>query len=480
MKPFTVEDFIRKATEVHKGKYIYTLVKYINNKTDVCIICPEHGEFWQRPSNHLNGRGCPKCGIINNVNALKSTECFIEQSNVVHGNRYKYHNTEYKNNYTKICITCPIHGDFWQMPYVHLRGSGCPKCGRNASIKTQKREQTEYIQKCNIVHKYKYTYHKTKYINAKSKICITCPIHGDFWQLADNHLCGHGCPLCGNIMSTKEAEIYEFCKTIDKDTELRNREILSNKEIDVYCPSEKIGIEYDGLYWHSEQFKEDPVYCHLNKSDLADKKGVKLIHLFEDEWIKHSDVVKSRLRKMLKAKDVVKINADDCVLKKVQYKEANDFLKSNDIQNKCKAKYYFGLFFRNNLVLIMSIGYNSKKDIYTILNLCEALNISVINGTHKLLSYFINSLNPSKVIAYADKRWCESKEYLSLGFTYVETLSPDYYYVIGNNRENKSKYTKNKLIENSFDKNKTVHQIMMERGIYRIYDCGKDKFEMLL
>ena len=124
MKPFTVEDFIRKATEVHKGKYIYTLVKYINNKTDVCIICPEHGEFWQRPSNHLNGRGCPKCGIINNVNALKSTECFIEQSNVVHGNRYKYHNTEYKNNYTKICITCPIHGDFWQMSYVHLRGSG--------------------------------------------------------------------------------------------------------------------------------------------------------------------------------------------------------------------------------------------------------------------------------------------------------------------------------------------------------------------
>ena len=183
---------------------------------------------------------------------------------------------------------------------------------------------------------------------------------------------------------------------------------------------------------------------------------------------------------MLKAKDVVKINADDCVLKKVQYKEANDFLKSNDMQDTCKAKYHFGLFFKDNLVLLMSIGYSSKKDVYTILNRCEALNISVINGTHKLLSYFIKSLNPSKVIAYADKRWRESKEYLSLGFTYVETLSPDYYYVIGNKRENKSKYTKKKLIENSFDKNKTIHQIMMEQGIYRIYDCGKDKFEMLL
>lgn len=96
-------------------------------------------------------------------------------------------------------------------------------------------------------------------------------------------------------------------------------------------------IEFNGLYWHSEHFKEDPINCHLNKSNLAKKKGIRLIHIFEDEWIEQTDIVKSFLNKILCSKDIITINAEDCSIKEVQYKEATDFLKLNDLQGECKS-----------------------------------------------------------------------------------------------------------------------------------------------
>lgn len=407
-----------------------------------------------------------------------TTEYFIERASDVHKGKYKYDEVAYKNNYTKVRITCPNHGIFLQSPVKHLQGQGCPKCGRELSNSKQTRIQDEFIKKCNEIHNYKYLYDKAIYINAKSKICITCPTHGDFWQIADNHLCGHGCPLCGNIMSIKENDIYDFCKLIDEGTELRNREILGSKEIDIYCPSTKVGIEFNGLYWHSEHFKEDTIYCHLNKSNLAKEKGVKLIQIFEDEWIEHSGIVKSMIRKMLQSKDVTIINANDCNIREVQSEEASTFLELNHLQGNCKAKYYFGLYFKNTLVSLIAIGYSSKKGDYTILRLCEALNTFVIEGFNKLLSFFTQQLKPKNIIAYADKRYCEGELYEALGFSFVKTLQPDYYYVVDHSRESKSNYTKEKLIEQGFDKDKTEHQIMLERGIYRIYDCGKDLYEI--
>lgn len=300
----------------------------------------------------------------------------------------------------------------------------------------------------------------------------------EFWQIADNHLCGHCCPLCGNIMSNKENEIYEFCKLIDKDSELRSRGILGNKEIDIYCPSIKVGIEFNGLYWHSEHFKEDPIYCHLNKTNIAKEKGIKLIQIFEDEWIEHSDIVKSLIRKILQSKDVTVINANDCSISEVQNKEASAFLELNNLQGKCKAKYYYGLYFNDMIVSLIAISYSSKKGNYIIPRLCETLNIFVIDGFIKLLSYVIRLLKPKNIVAYADKRYCEEELYETLGFSYVKTMQPDYYYVIDHSRESKTNYTKKKLVEQGFDNDKTEHQIMLERGIYRIYDCGKDLYEL--
>ena len=124
----TTKDFIEKARKVHGNKYDYNKVEYINNHTKVCIICPIHGEFWQKPNSHVDDKnGCPKC--IKNYKSNSGD--FIEKARKIHGDKYDYSKVEYKNAITKVCIICPKHGEFWQKPNDHLSGYGCAKCNQS-------------------------------------------------------------------------------------------------------------------------------------------------------------------------------------------------------------------------------------------------------------------------------------------------------------------------------------------------------------
>ena len=121
----TVEEFIKKATEIHNGKYDYSRVKYVNNRTKVEIVCPEHGVFTQRPDKHiLRGQGCPYCS----GNAKRTTESFVKDAKKVHNDKYDYSKVIYSGIHNLVCIVCPIHGEFYQAPNDHLRGQGCPHC----------------------------------------------------------------------------------------------------------------------------------------------------------------------------------------------------------------------------------------------------------------------------------------------------------------------------------------------------------------
>ena len=127
------EKFIKKANIIHNNKYDYSKVVYVNNKTPVVIICPEHGEFTQRPDNHLHGAGCFRCGVeLRGINQRLSTENFITRAKEIHNNKYTYNKTIYYKTDEKVVITCPIHGDFLQTPNIHLGGCGCPKCKSEA------------------------------------------------------------------------------------------------------------------------------------------------------------------------------------------------------------------------------------------------------------------------------------------------------------------------------------------------------------
>ena len=130
-KALTNKDFIEKCSKIHNNKYDYSHVKYKNTRTKIHIICPIHGDFYQKADTHLHGHGCPKCGHETTLSFRKSnTIDFIQKAKKIHGDKYDYSKVKYINSKTKVCITCPIHGDFFMKPNDHLsRKYGCHKCG---------------------------------------------------------------------------------------------------------------------------------------------------------------------------------------------------------------------------------------------------------------------------------------------------------------------------------------------------------------
>ena len=119
-----------------------------------------------------------------------------------------------------------------------------------------------------------------------------------------------------------------------------------------------------------------------------------------------------------------------------------------------------------------SLGSKSEEECYELLRFCNKLNTTVIGGASKLLKHFVKVHNPNEIISYCDRRWSQGDLYEKLGFKFDHVSQPNYYYVIKGKRENRFKYRKSELVKQGFDKNKTEHEIMLERGIYRIYDCG--------
>ena len=145
---YTTAEFIAKAKQVHGNKYDYSRVHYVDSVTPVSIICPEHGEFKQRPALHLTGTGCPSCGYNKVRSVLSDTlEVFLEKAWKVHGDKYDYSLVEYQGSEKKIRIVCPEHGEFLQTPNMHLRGRRCPTCGKNISSEKEKKGLTSSFSK---------------------------------------------------------------------------------------------------------------------------------------------------------------------------------------------------------------------------------------------------------------------------------------------------------------------------------------------
>lgn len=194
-KKLTTEEFIKRAREVHGDKYDYSKVEYKKANEKVEIICPIHGSFFQSPSKHLSGSGCPYCA----GNVKLTTEEFVRRAKKIHNNEYDYSEVVYINSKTKIKIKCKkCNRWFKQLPLVHLNGSGCPFCFGDKIKRKFKKSTDDFIKEARKVHGDKYDYSLVDYKNNKTKVKIICPIHGIFEQRPLNHLKGCGCPKCAN------------------------------------------------------------------------------------------------------------------------------------------------------------------------------------------------------------------------------------------------------------------------------------------
>lgn len=243
VKRKTLNEVIQHFKKIHGNKYDYSKVEYKNNKTKVCIICPIHGEFWQTPLNHMQYHGCPKCA---KSGVKPSEEEFIKRCKKIHNNKYDYSKVEYKNSHLKICITCKKHGDFFQFPYDHLNGCGCPKCANDIKGKYQNGNTEKFIEESKKINNNYYDYSKVEYVNNRIKVCIICPVHGEFWQTPKNHLKKNGCPKCNQSKLEKQIENVLQKNNIDYIYQYKPK-WLGKQSLDFFIPTLNTAIECQGI-----------------------------------------------------------------------------------------------------------------------------------------------------------------------------------------------------------------------------------------
>lgn len=286
----STEQFIKKAMAVHGNKYDYSKVEYKDSKTKVCIICPEHGEFWQTPRNHLVGKGCFNC--FGKKKLLNSE--FIEKARQVHGDKYDYSKVKYKNANTKVCIICPEHGEFWQTPSKHIRGRGCEICGGSKKKTTQ-----QFVNEAKELNN-KFDYSKVDYINAYTPICIICPEHGEFYKKPHDFLSGKiNCPKCK--ISKGENKIREYLDSnhINYIYNKHSLTFLDKLKPDFYLPDYNLVIEYDGeqhfkpiKFGNYSDVKAENIFEKTKQNDelknkLCEENNVKVLRI---SYIEYNDI----------------------------------------------------------------------------------------------------------------------------------------------------------------------------------------------
>lgn len=472
------KEVLERFVKIHNGKYRYDKFIYTTMFTKSIITCPKHGDFEQKPIKHISGEGCPLCGYENNSESFrKSFDVFLSEARAKFKDKFQYDSSTYLNMHTKMRIICPTHGELWMTPLSHIKSkTGCEMCSYDTVKSSTTITTDEFIERSRVIHKGKYDYSKTKYYRSKSPVEIICPKHGSFFQLPNFHLMGSGCPKCVSPISKWENELYEYIISLGILCEQSNRTVLNGSEIDILLSDYNIGIECDGLRWHNEQYRDKDY--HLNKTIECADKGIRLIHVFEDEWINKKDIIKSMLSNILH-KTENRIYARECTIKKVNANDRAQFLNENHIQGDVNSKFNYGLYYKDELVSIMTFGHNrinlggkAEENKYELIRFCNKIRTNVVGAASKLFKEFLKDKVPNEIVSYSDRRWSLGNLYTVLGFKHHHNSKPNYFYVVNQKRENRFKYRKDLLVKDGFDKNKTEHQIMLDRKIYRIYDCG--------
>ena len=479
------DEFVEKAKSVHGDIYDYSLVNYTNTKTKVEIICPLHGSFFQLPYNHLSGKGCKECGYaIGNEKSSLSKDEFIEKANEVHNNLYDYSKVEYKNYKTKVEIICKDHGSFFQTPNNHLSGKGCKECGMKSTIdfiqENFASNTEDFIEKARQVHGYEYDYSLVDYKNNSMQVEIICKEHGKFFQTPKNHLRGKGCKICGIYKasyftgtSKLEEDFVLFIKSFyvgEVITSVRDK--IPPMELDIFLPDLNLGIEINGGYWHSEKFK-DKNY-HLHKYNLCKSKNIRLVSIWEWEYLKDKDKIENFIKNLILEKK--KLFARKLKIKEVSIKEQREFLENNHLQGYVPCTFAFGLYLADELIQLMTLRIKSKKDkLFEIGRLATKTGFTVVGGSKRLFKHLLSLVDFETIISYNNMDKFTGDTYESLGMTYESTSIP---YGWIRNLEYLSRYAtqKSKLIRQGFDKNLSESEIMRSEGFEKIYFTGVSKF----
>lgn len=331
-----------------------------------------------------------------------------------------------------------------------------------------------------------------KYISDILKIkCLKC--NEIYENRFTNLILGYGkCPKCfpkNKHVSDNEKEILTYVKEIcGQNTEvigsymglIKNPKTGKNLELDIFVPDKKFAIEFNGLYWHSDAVLKNPESYHLNKFIECKKLGIRLIQIFEDEWINKKEIILSMIKHKLLENNSEKIYARKCIIKEISTSDKNSFLDENHIQGKDYSKIKLGSFYNDELVAVMTFSNGNisrggnPKDLtkWELSRFCTKNKYIVTGIASKLLSYFKNNFEWREIYSYADLRFSDGNVYRKLGFEVEKQNEPSYFYVKGMKRIHR--FNLRKL---SFEPKEVPEKVLRyNQGYLRVWDCGNLKF----
>lgn len=327
---------------------------------------------------------------------------------------------------------------------------------------------------------------------AQTYIC-ECPIHGNF-QIPSSVYYDRKrfnstlCTICAPVGSHYVGLEIKIKSILDKYgiryEPHSNRKLLDGKEIDIFCPEHNIGIECNGVYWHSSKCKE-PKY-HFDKYIRCKEQNIQLLQLWEDWIITKFDIVES----LIMSKFGIykhRVGARSCQVRTVTNHELNTVLQYH-IQGTVKSSVKLGLFYGGELISVMCFGkirgkifnHVGTRDEYELLRYCCLPGWQIIGGASKLLSHFIKHAHPTKIVSFSSNDISNGSLYKKLGFQKIKETYGNYWYVSRNSlvRYHRYNFRKTELIKKGYDANKTESQIMDDLPYHKIYDSGTTRWEM--
>lgn len=286
------------------------------------------------------------------------------------------------------------------------------------------------------------------------------------------------CFECHPKESKGQLELYEFVKQISPDVMLSDRSAISPKEIDVYVPSKKFGIEYNGLYWHSKDVEGDSKRSQA-KHDLALKNGISLFHIFEDEWRAKRSIVENMIRHRL-GTITVKVGARKCSVQQLTKNERSEFLNASHLEGDVPSTISWGLWYNKKLVSVLSLRrpvHNKYADSYEIARFCSSSDIVVPGALSKLLKHaitWVKSKGVSRLMTYVDSRLGNGESYKKAGFSIVSITAPRFWWT-----DNHDRYDRFSVKADSKN-NITEKQAAQAKNVNRIYGCSNIVLELRL
>lgn len=480
----------------YDGVYDFSNSIYEGMNNKVSYICPTHGEKWSDAKNMMRGAMCQECMFEARKGRTRITQKkMLERFHATHGDRFDYSQAKYVSQQTPIAIICKRHGVFYQKPEYHWSGSKCPNCYHEDERGTKYKYTLESVsERLQEIYGDLFEVLSENYINSKHSIKVRCKKHNQICNTTANSLFVNynPCTKCNHTRSDQEDAIARFL-SIFIDVERRNRAILKPKELDIYIPSKQIAVEYCGMYWHSHGDVESEIKNknkHFYKYSTCQDLGIRLITIYETEWLERSKPIKRLLRNVI-GKSKGRLMARKCQLAKVSHQDSVNFYDKYHPQGGAGNGENYGLFWNDKLVACMrfTFGINDRGSSVRTWTLSRyATRVNVSGGASKLFKAFVDEHAPSEVKSFSDNRYFTGQMYTQLGFDLESESKPDYQVwspKIG--IKPKSHYQRRSIQQRLVDHgiNETYdskHDLRTERemtylmGARKIFDCGKKRW----